>query len=177
MKNWIDNVTEEDREKVQKLYKKAKTFKKKLKVLKDWHPAGYLNLKPISTLEEYFKYIRHTTTGSTWFRGESKDHGHLVPKLYRNIENDKINEQQDKERNFYLEFQRRARAFAPAIAPDDIWTWYFLIQHYGGPTRLLDWTQDATVALFFALDTEHNSTENPIVITLSPTVLANYAFK
>lgn len=65
----------------------------------------------------------------------------------------------------------------PAIDPDDTWSWYFLIQHYGGPTRLLDWTQDAGMALFFALDTDRDSTENPIVAVIQPTVLTDYAFK
>jgi len=177
MKNWIEKIPEEDREEVKELYGKAKTFKKKLEVLSQWHPQNYLNIKPISTLEEYFKYIRHATTNSTWFRGESRDHGHLVPKLYRDIKNDDIQKQQEKERNYFLEFQRRARALAPSVAPNDTWSWYFLIQHYGGPTRLLDWTQDATTALFFALDSDRDSTRNPIVVTLSPTVLSDYAFK
>ncbi len=177
MMNWLDNVPEEDRDKVKALYAKAKTLEAKIGVLKQWHPKGYVNLKPISTLEEYFKYIRLTTTSSTWYRGESRDHGHLVPKLYRDIENDDIKKQLEKERIFYLEFQRRARALAPNFAPNDTWSWYFLIQHYGGPTRLLDWTQDAAIALFFALDTEQNSKKNPIVILLSPAVLADYAFK
>jgi len=180
MKNWLDEIPENDREKVKELYAKAKTFKKRLEVISEWHPKNYLNIKPINTLEEYFKYIRHTTTVSTWFRGESKDHGHLVPKLYRDIEDDEkdnIEKRQEKERNYFLEFQRRARALAPTIAPNDLWSWYFLIQHYGGPTRLLDWTQDATIALFFALDTERESKNDPIVVILSPTVLADYAFK
>lgn len=180
MKSWLDEVQDKDCEKVKKLYAKAKTFENRLKVIREWHPRNYLNVKPINTLEEYFKYIRHTATVLTWFRGESKDHGHLAPKLYRDIgkdENDGIEKRQEKERNYFLEFRRRARAFAPSIATDDIWSWYFLIQHYGGPTRLLDWTQDATIALFFALDAERDSTKNPIVIFLSPTVLADYAFK
>jgi hypothetical protein len=38
--------------------------------------------------------------------------------------------------------------------PADYWGWYFLMQHYGAPTRLLDWTDSALVALFFALNSE-----------------------
>ena len=42
MKNWIDSVPEEDREHVKKLYGKAKTFKKKLEVLKQVKGENYL---------------------------------------------------------------------------------------------------------------------------------------
>lgn len=33
----------------------------------------------------------------------------------------------------------------------DEWEWYFLMQHYGGPTRLLDFSEGSLLALHFAV--------------------------
>jgi hypothetical protein len=62
------------------------------------------------------------------------------------------------EQHLIEEFQRRAHHFLPDPPPlEDLIDWMALIQHFGGPTRLLDFTKSFYVAAFFAV--ERASTE------------------
>jgi hypothetical protein len=51
------------------------------------------------------------------------------------------------------EFRRRAHILIPSPPKEDCrLEWLALIQHYGGPTRLLDFTHSFYIATFFALE-------------------------
>src|ERR1700733_6211563 len=56
------------------------------------------------------------------------------------------------ERQLLKEFKRRAHFYVnPLPGQGDVLGWLALMQHYGAPTRLLDWTYSFFVAAFFAL--------------------------
>lgn len=177
MSEWYDELENDIKIKVIEKLSKAKTEDDEIRIIEQYHPRGDINLKPIQNLEEYFKYIRITTTDGTWFRGESCEHTQLIPKIFRNIEEIEIDSVLQKEHDYMIEFKRRSKSFEPNIDINDYWSWYFLAQHYGGPTRLLDWTTDAATALFMSLNNKKDPSINPIVYTLQPTVLTSYALK
>lgn len=87
----------------------------------------------------------YQTLFDPWFRGQRLAAWRLVPGLYRH-------DLAGDEADMRMEFRRRAVQLIPGHMPTDDWQWYFLMQHHGAPTRLLDWTDSALLALFFAVN-------------------------
>lgn len=86
---------------------------------------------------------------SLWFRGLSKAQHTLLPKLMRDGKN--AEEVFERERRLLTRFRQRSLAYWPAGYPQNDWEHLFAMQHYGMPTRLLDWSENLFVAAHFAM--------------------------
>jgi hypothetical protein len=105
-----------------------------------------------STLGELLTFIEgyHKNREAVWYRGVSNSSYNLIPSIARSsiIKNEEgVN---DLERQIYANFSQRSPPFLDRDLSGQ-WKTMFFMQHYGIPTRLLDWSESPFVSLYFAL--------------------------
>jgi hypothetical protein len=89
------------------------------------------------------------------FRGQSNSAWTLQTTLERGAKanNSYIRDIPKIEKNIIEKFQRRAFHYLNKLPENEnIFEWLSLIQHHGGPTRLLDFSYSYYIALFFSVD-------------------------
>ena len=105
----------------------------------------------IELLEEDTKIdIQNKLNGITLYRGQNCDLP-LLPKIGRF--NKPVSEILEIEARLIDEFEKRCQPYL-GFEPDNDWDFLAYAQHFGLPTRLLDWSENPLVALWFAVSEE-----------------------
>jgi len=158
---------------------------------KEFYPSLCNIEQRISTVEQYVRAVdcafKTLTAGhedikfnqKLWFRGVKNSDYALLPSIARK------DLSVEYELMYLSKFKSKALSYLDGINlnmnNDDIetyWNWLFLMHYHGVPTRLLEWTEDALVALVFAIDPDVSEDErgkDAAVWCLNPVVL-NTAF-
>src|SRR5215210_1539264 len=120
-------------------------------------------MSTIKSFEAFREVLRGTKPGDRdFFRGEARDDYTLIPKIGRltTVRPKHPDGKPKLDLRYTVEvvgeqkiFERFKKGALPlvSIVPRDDWEWLALAQHHGLPTRLLDWTTNPLVALYFAV--------------------------
>ncbi len=113
----------------------------------------------VSTLKrDYIDY-----NGPLWFRGQANETWPLLPNYLRLSK-------APSENSLLVRFKQNAMMLL-SDKPKESFDWLFLMQHYGVPTRLLDWSESALVALYFAINESKHKKKDAALWVLKPTQL------
>lgn len=123
----------------------------------DWHATS---------LYDYKEWVKKVSDESVVpiFRGQQQQWP-LLPRVTGNVPRGTI---LDNEKRLFDEFKKQAPPCLQVVPTNDL-DWLVIAQHHGLPTRLLDWTYNPYVALWFALEKSTGHESKPEVWMLSTT--------
>lgn len=106
---------------------------------------------------------RNTSEHGKIFRGVANFEFELIPSIGRGTKKGTLGDVKALEKTMMDEFKRLSNSILESNTKTEF-EWLFLAQHYGLPTRLLDWTTNPFVALFFAIN-DKNEKDGVVYMT------------
>ena len=111
-----------------------------------------MKIVKIQSFPDYVEQVCSESLNGPLFRGvsDAKEHP-LIPSIGRPTGYQKLSLAQitSKEKHGLKRF--RLEGSRHVSGSPDLWTWMVLARHHGLPVRLLDWTKNPLVALYFAV--------------------------
>jgi hypothetical protein len=111
-------------------------------------------VEEIRSIQEYTELVGELMDGDTqlWYRGVGRISYTLRPSLYRHPTVTDAADLLKLEGKLIQRFRERSIPYEDRpFLRDEIWEYLFLMQHFGVPTRLLDWTENPFIGLYFAV--------------------------
>lgn len=103
----------------------------------------------IQNVDELLSVLKSIRPAERWFRGHRDASWQCTPSVFRDPT------YRDKEVELLARFRQQAALEGARHYLDD-WGWLTFAQHHGVPTRLLDWSENPLVGLFFAVEKSDN---------------------
>lgn len=118
---------------------------------------------PISTIDDL---VAAMPPGEVWCRGHADASWRLVPSLFRTGFQGSLRAVESSLKQLFRSQAPSRRSACPSDEQEA--EWMLLMQHYGIPTRILDWTTSPLSALFFALSDERLDGQDGALYFLNP---------
>jgi hypothetical protein len=122
------------------------------------------------SIDDLCELIAEKTAGwdTRWYRGAKSQKYNLLPTLFR----DKTH----AAREGYIAVEFRRRAATKLKGMSSAFDWLCAMQHFGIPTRLLDWSESLSVALYFSVRPVTSDLDLPTIWVLDPFGLYTQSF-
>lgn len=120
-------------------------------------------IKSIDDMVEQIKQLKRMYGSQPiWFRGQENSEWHLIPSIQRG----KLYQKESFVTNDFYIYVNQIEENMPHKT--NYAAWMSLMQHYGLPTRILDWSSSPLVACYFALEKNREKNNDSCIWVLIP---------